>query len=486
MHGNTTDAMTTEIFMRYATSALLLCLLTTLSHADVRPVGIFKNHMVLQRNMQVPIWGTASAGEKVTVSIAGQEAETTANDEGRWMVKLNPMEAGGPYEMIIIGNNTLKIKDVLVGEVWFCSGQSNMAMKLEEADHGVAAATDAPGNRLRRFKIRGDMPDEPSNKISGQWQKSNPRDVLKWSAAAYFFGMDLQRELDVPVALIECAVGWTPAEAWIGREALESDPKLKPIMERWDHPDAPQHQHHATLLYNGMVAPLMPYAIRGVIWYQGETNAPRADQYRTLFPALIHSWRKSWGQGDFPFLYVQIAPLNAGPIDRAELRDAQRETLSLPNTAMVVTLDIGEEKDEHPPNKKDVGHRLALAAFNLVYDQDVVYSGPLYKDMKIQGNTIRLTFDHVGGGLIARGGTLKGFTIAGADQKFVPAQAKILGDTIVVSSPDVRKPIAVRYCFQNWPGEKNVTLFNKAGLPASSFRTDDWPLSTKGNTKMLF
>ncbi|HEY8666508.1 MAG TPA: sialate O-acetylesterase, partial [Tepidisphaeraceae bacterium] len=316
-----------------------------------------------------------------------------------------------------------------------------------------------------------------------------------------------------------------PAEAWTSREAMEADPDLKVIVQRWDHwtaayphakelyeqkmkewkaaadkaktdgkpiptepaqPANPEFMHRAAALYNGMLAPLMPFAIRGVIWYQGETNSGRADQYRKLFPALIRDWRGHWGQGNFPFIYVQIAPMDAGPVDRAELRDAQREALSLPNTAMIVTLDIGEAKDEHPHNKKEVGHRLALAAEKLAYAQDVVYSGPLYQGMKVEGNAIRLSFEHVDGGLVARGGSLKGFTIAGEDKKFVAADAKIDGKSVLVSSAKVDKPVAVRYCFVNWPGDENVTLFNTAGLPASSFRTDDWPLTTKGETRMFF
>ncbi len=505
-----------------------VCLLTAVARADVKPVGIFADHMVLQRDMPVPVWGTAAPGEKVAVSISDRKAppaEATAGDDGRWMVRLEPLKAGGPFELTIAAKNTITFKDVLVGEVWVCSGQSNMEFKLERAAGGADAVAAANDPQLRQFRVGGGIPAEPARDVTGTWQEANPQTVKDWSAAAYFFGKELRQKLNVPVGLVNNAMGWTPAEAWTSREAMEADPDLKVIVQRWDHwtaayphakelyeqkmkewkaaadkaktdgkpiptepaqPANPEFMHRAAALYNGMLAPLMPFAIRGVIWYQGETNSGRADQYRKLFPALIRDWRGHWGQGNFPFIYVQIAPMDAGPVDRAELRDAQREALSLPNTAMIVTLDIGEAKDEHPHNKKEVGHRLALAAEKLAYAQDVVYSGPLYQGMKVEGNAIRLSFEHVDGGLVARGGSLKGFTIAGEDKKFVAADAKIDGKSVLVSSAKVDKPVAVRYCFVNWPGDENVTLFNTAGLPASSFRTDDWPLTTKGETRMFF
>lgn len=514
------------LVVRPVVLALSLLLAPVAVRAEVKLAGVFADHMVLQRDVPVPVWGSAAPGEKIALSIADSKAEATAGEDGKWMARLPALKAGGPFELIVAGKNTVTLTDVLVGEVWVCGGQSNMELKLERAAGAPEAIAAAKDPLLRQFRVKGNIPSQPAKDVRGEWQTASPETVKAWSATGYFFGRELRDKLNVPVALIHNAVSWTPAEAWTSRETLEADPALKPIVQRWDQwtaayapayqlyqqklkdwhveadkakaegkavpaepvaPANPQHIHHAIALYNGMVAPLMPYAIRGVIWYQGETNAPRADQYRKLFPAMIRDWRSHWGQGDFPFLYVQIAPLDAGPLDRAELRDAQRETLSVPNTAMIVTLDIGDRKNEHPTNKKEVGRRLWLAAQKLAYSQNVEWSGPLYKSMRLDGRSICLSFDSVGKGLAAKGDAgLKGFTIAGEDKHFVPAEARIEGETVVVSSAKVEKPVAVRYAFANWPGEENVTLFNAAGLPASSFRTDDWPLSTMGETKMLF
>lgn len=491
-------------------------------NADVKPAAIFADGMVLQRDMPAPVWGTAAPGEKVSVAIAGQTVGTTAGPDGRWITRLAALKAGGPFEMIIAGTNQLTIKNVLIGEIWLAGGQSNMEMHVDQSAGGVETAAAASDVQIRFFKVGGALPLEPARDFGGNWQACTPDNVKSWSAAAYFFARDLRRDLGVPIGVVQNAVGWTPAEAWTSREALTADPELKPILDRWDRwtaaypkakeiydrakaawksaadsakvsgkpappeplaPSDPAFIHHATVLFNGMVSPLIPYAIRGVIWYQGETNASRADQYRRLFPAMIRDWRSHWGEGDVPFIFVQIAPLDAGPVDRAELRDAQRETLKLKNTAMVVTVDIGMVKDEHPKNKQEVGRRLALAAEKLAYGKDVIASGPLYQRMTIEGDKIRLHFTDVDGGLTFHDGQAKGFAIAGADRVLHPAQAVIEGETIVISSPSVATPSAVRYAFANFP---EFSLFNRAGLPASPFRTDDWPLTTKGETKMFF
>ncbi len=485
-------------------------------------MSLFSDNTVLQRDVRLPVWGAARPGETVTVSLAGSKSQATTDVRGRWTATLPPQPAGGPFEMTIAGSNTIAIKNVLVGEVWVASGQSNMDMKLPSAEGGPEAGRQAGDPSLRFFTMGLTLAEEPSRDVRGVWRVSTPQEAANWYAAAYFFARELRQTLGVPVGVVQAAQGWTPAEAWTSRKALLADPQLKIIVDRWDlwtaatpgakqlyekkmaeweqavqqakatgKPEPPQppapanadFMHRAASLYNGMIAPMTPYAIRGAIWYQGETNASRADQYRRLFPAMIRDWRAAWGQGDFPFLFVQIAPLDTGGVDRAELRDAQREALAVPNTAMVVTLDIGDPKDEHPKNKKEVGRRLALAAQKLAYGRDVIFSGPLYRDMRLQGDAVRIRFDHANGGLVAKDGRLAGFTIAGEDREFVLAEARIDGEEIVVSAKNVAAPKAVRYAWANYP---QATLLNKAGLPASGFRTDNWPLTTRGEWKMFF
>jgi sialate O-acetylesterase len=509
--------------MQRTAISLVLFLLPAVGRADVKPMSLFSDNMVLQRDVPLAVWGTAAAGEEVAVALAGAKARATADAQGRWMAKLPPQKAGGPFEMTIIGKNTVTIKNVLVGEVWLASGQSNMDMKLSTAEGGAEAVRASGDPSLRLFMAGLTLAAEPARDVRGAWRASTPQETANWSAAAYFFARELRQTLGVPVGILQVAQGWTPAEAWTSRKTLLADPQLKIIADRWDlwsaatpgarqlhekklaewkqaaeqtkaagkpappQPPAPasaDFMHRASSLYNGMIAPLTPYPIRGVIWYQGETNASRADQYRRLFPAMIRDWRTAWGLGDFPFLFVQIAPLDTGGgVDRAELRDAQREALAVANTAMVVTLDIGEAKDEHPKNKKEVGRRLALAAQKLAYRRDVAYSGPLYREAKIEEGRIRVRFEHVDGGLAAKDGRLSGFTIAGEDRKFVPAEARIEGNEVVVWAQNLSAPKAVRYAWANYP---QATLQNKAGLPASGFRTDDWPLSTRGEWKMFF
>lgn len=509
--------------MRYVFTVIAWLALIATASAEIKPMSLFQTGAVLQREKPVPVWGTATPGEKITVSIDGRTADATADGEGRWLAKLPALKAGGPFELKIAGDKSaaVTISDVLVGEVWIASGQSNMEMKLSTVEGGEGAVKAASDKQIRFATMNMAHPYEPARDVNAKWEAASPETAGNWSAAAYFFALDLRKKLGVPVGIVQNARGWTPAEAWTSREAMLADPDLKIIVDRWDlwtnngdaarkafekkllqiravnadlmakgreprpEPPAPwssDFMHRASGLFNGNVAPLAPFAIRGVLWYQGETNSSRAAQYRKLFPALIGSWRKAWGE-ELPFIFVQIAPLDAGPVDRAELREAQREALKMPNTAMVVTLDIGDAKDEHPKKKREVGERLALAARKLAYGEDVVFSGPLLKDFKIEGDHVRLTFAHVGGGLTAKDGKLEGFVIAGDDQKFVPAEAKIDGETIVVAAGDVKEPKAVRYAWQN---NASANLFNKEGLPASGFRTDAWPLTTAGEWRMYF
>jgi sialate O-acetylesterase len=504
--------------------AILLGLSLTLSfllelhvEADVKLPAIIGENMVLQQEMKLPIWGTAKPGERVTVSIGGQHVSTTADDNGRWMVELEPMKAGGPLEMTITGENRITLHNILIGEVWICSGQSNMQWPVSKAANAETEIAQANYPEIRLFTVKRVVAERPLSDTKGEWSECSPEAVKEFSAVGYFFGRRIHEELGVPVGLIHSSWGGTPAEAWTSRTALESDPEFKPILDRWakilaEYPQAkqryekqlaqwkleaekakaegkpaprkpqspigPDHPHRPAGLYNGMIAPLIPYAIRGVIWYQGESNVSRAYQYRKLFPAMIQDWRRSWEQGDFPFLFVQLA--NYGrrqpqPSESAwaELREAQLMALSLPKTAMAVIIDIGEANNIHPKNKQDVGGRLALAALAVAYGRDVVYSGPIYDSMSIEGDKIRIRFKHTDGGLVAKGEEgLKGFSIAGEDRKFVWAEARIENDTVVIWNDQVPHPVAVRYA---WADNPECNLYNKAGLPASPFRTDDWP-----------
>ena len=508
--------MTRRVLL-FAFLAAYACLSDQAARADVKPQALISDGMVLQRDMEVPIWGTADDGEQVTVSFQGQEATTTAKD-GKWLVRLQPLKAGGPAEMTITGKNKLPIKDVLVGEVWICSGQSNMEMSLKGTANAQKDIAKSRNPNLHLFTVPKLGLEKPGEDVKGKWSECGPDTVGGFSAVAYFFGRDLQKALEVPVGLIHTSWGGTPAEAWTSRPALEANPDLKYYFEQEDkaaknYPAAlekykadlakykeeakkakaegktprqaprPPNQpligsHSPSALYNGMIAPLIPYAVRGAIWYQGESNAGKAYEYRTLFPTMIQSWRTAWKEGDFPFLFVQLAPFmkiqpEPGESNWAELREAQLLTsLKMPNTAEAVITDVGEENDIHPKRKEPVGARLARAALALAYGRKIEYSGPVYDSMKVEGNRAVLSFTHVDGGLEARGGALEGFTVAGEDRKFVKADARIEGDKVVVSSPQVQPPVAVRYGWANFPV---VNLWNKEGLPASPFRTDDFP-----------
>ena len=447
---------------------------------SLRLPAIISDNMVLQQDKPVRIWGWAPAGQAVKVKIGGQEKSATAGADGKWVVQLDKLKAGGPMEMVVEGGSAITVKNILVGEVWLCSGQSNMALPLAEAGNGAAEAQAASFPKIRMFVTKMHAPEKPDDDCKGKWVECSPQTAGGFSAAAYFFGRKLHQELKLPVGLILCAAGGTPAENWISYEAMKSEPSLKTITDRFDQmPKDPKgwDVQLPTGLYNGEIAPLTPLAIRGVIWYQGETNSKRAYQYRTLFPLLISSWRKAWGE-DLPFYFVQLANLDPaaaepGESDWAELREAQAIALKLPNTGMAVAIDIGDVDNIHAKNKQDVGLRLSQWALAKTYGLKLDYSGPFYHAMKAEGGKIRISFDEVGGGLEAKGGPLKGFAIAGEDKKFFWAEAQIDGNTVVVSSPEVPKPASVRYAWAKNPAGCN--LYNKAGLPAAPFRTDTWP-----------
>ncbi|MDE0167876.1 MAG: sialate O-acetylesterase [Bryobacterales bacterium] len=499
----------------FATVCAAACLAAGLLQADVRLPQILSDRMVLQRGAPIRVWGWADAGERVTVLFAGQRVVTEAGQEGDWQAFLHPMTAGGPYEMTVAGSNRIVLRDVLVGEVWIGSGQSNMVWPVSRSDNPEKEIDSADYPRLRLFKVERKVADEPLQDVDGNWQAAKPESVADFSGVGYFFGRELHREMGVPFGIVQTAWGGTPAQAWTSRGALKTDPSLQPVYDIWDEvladfpaarkkheralqaweqaaaqakaagqqaprrpraPRGPGHPHSPSGLYNAMIAPLTPFAIRGAIWYQGENNASRSQGYlyRDLFPAMIEDWRRAWGQGPFPFLFVQLANFRRVPEKHQwpELREAQTMTLGLRNTGMAVTIDIGDSEDIHPANKQDVGHRLALAARSVAYGREVVHSGPSYRQLTREGSNIRLWFDSLGGGLqAAGGGNLSGFVIAGPDREFHQAGAYIDGDTVVVWSPKVKTPVAVRY---GWRADPQATLFNRSGLPASPFRTDEW------------
>lgn len=497
--------------------------------ARVTLASPFADHMVLQRDVKVPVWGTASAGEKITLSMGKQKLSAIAEASGRWRVSLAKLSAGGPFTMTVTGNNTITLNDIYVGEVWLCSGQSNMDMTVAREDRywcGVINEKEevATANYplIRVFDTDFTPAEKPLDKVIGKWEVVSPQTVGHLSAVAYFFARDLQKKLNVPIGLITTAFGASTAEAWIREEALTRDTTFKRLMssyksklekyatdttakrvyleayEKWKiasakakaegkdevrgpkNNDPVRDQHNPTVLWNGMVAPLLPYAIRGALWYQGESNSPTASIYRNLMETLITDWRDQWGMGEFPFLYVQLAnigktydSLPAMGGSEAVKREAQRQNLSLPNTAMVVAIDNADPDDMnnvHPKNKQSIGSRLALAAQAIAYgDKKIVYAGPMYDRMEVNGSVIRLHFKHTGSGLLAKDNVLKGFAIAGNDKKFVWANATIDGNTIVVSAPGIENPVAVRY---GWGRNPPTSLYNKEMLPASPFLTD--------------
>ena len=638
---------------------------------NIKLTPLFTDNMVLQQKQKIVVWGTAGPGGEVIVELNGKQAKAVAGEDGKWKTMLPPMEAGGPYEMKITGEDTLTINNVMVGEVWICSGQSNMEMPLggngwSHVNNWQQEVASADYPDIRLLIVKKEMANRPKDTFNSKgWEVCTPETVGEFSAVGYFFGRDLYEKIKVPVGLIETSWGGTVVEAWTSAEALKMIPEfvdtvkaieadMRTAEERlaaqkenkkiwpdkigniiknsgtWEHgyqkadfniggwktmnlptiweraglekvdgivwfardvnipsswkgkdltlslgrindydftwfngekvgrgvdvmdlrkykipgnlvkagrnritvevldiggngglygpagemklllgdksipltgkwkykidpknvdvsklpekPDQNSGVNRPTVLYNAMIHPLLDYRIRGAIWYQGESNAERAYQYRYLFKTMINDWRKHWQEGDFPFYFVQLAnfmQVKDKPVDDswAELREAQTMALELPNTGMAVTIDIGDSIDIHPHNKQDVGKRLALVALHKTYGFDVPYSGPMYKEMKKEGNKIRIKFDHTDGGLVAKGGKLKGFAIAGKDKKFVWADAEIDGNDVVVWSDKVKEPVAVRYA---WAANPVCNLYNGAGLPASPFRTDDWDGVTKG------
>ncbi|MFH4967730.1 sialate O-acetylesterase [Gaetbulibacter sp. M240] len=650
--------MTPLKYLRHFLTITILCYCIPVT-ADVKLADIFSSNMVLQRSMNVKIWGTADPGEKLTLSFNGQNLNTKADKHGKWQLRLKPMAPGGPFEMIIQGANKLVLRNILIGDVWICSGQSNMAWAVKNSKNANTEIKNADYPNIRLFTVPREISTIPMYEIpNSSWEICNPENIKEFSAVGYFFSRNIHLEQNVPIGLINTSVGATCVETWTSRESLiklpnyenfatridtfdiekEKDKKRSKLLitlgefpekemgieEKWMLPqtdrsdwskmqlpnewekqgyedldgivwfshdidlnfDAPTKKielhlgiiddsdmvwvngvkvgetnwgftenriytvpeevlnsgknnitirvqdrrnkggflsspedffiklskekiplsgswkfkvdkvyenfeispnESPSLLFNAMVHPLIPYAIKGVIWYQGENNTPRAMEYRKTFSNLINNWRQDWKQGDFPFLFVQLANFGApnntsGNSNWAELRESQTKALDLNNTGMAVAIDIGEQNNIHPKNKQDVAKRLTAAAMKIAYHKNLVYSGPQYKSMTISGNKALLSFDHIGSGFLVKGndGFINEFEIAGPDQKFYKATAKIEGDNVIVWSDKVKSPIAVRFAWANNPSEFN--LYNNEGFPAIPFRTDDWRGVTEGKT----
>ncbi|QDS88559.1 hypothetical protein EC9_27500 [Rosistilla ulvae] len=480
-------------FFVLATAMTLACLATTLQ-AEVKLASIFSDSMVLQRDLPAPVWGWADPGEQVTVTLGGQTQKTKADADGRWQVSLLDLKASAEGQTLVVeGTNTIKLDDVLIGEVWICSGQSNMEWPLSRATNGAEEVAAADHPQIRLFNVPGHT-TSPVGKDScpGQWKVCHPGSAGGFSAVGYFFGRRLQNELNVPVGLVGTNWGGTRIEPWVSPEGFHKVPELKSIADQVDAYTAETKvgASSPSAIYNAMVHPLVPFSMRGAIWYQGESNGGEGESYYHKTRALVSSWRELFNP-NLGFYWVQLANFKqptedpAGGDGWAKLREAQTKALDIDHTGMAVITDIGEANDIHPKNKQDVGDRLAQWALHQTYDkQQIVPAGPLFKSQKIEGDSIRLSFNHVGGGLIVgqkngldptqevKEGKLERFAIAGADKKWHWADATIDGDTVVVKSPDVANPVAVRYAYTMNPVGAN--LYNKEGIPASPFRTDTW------------
>jgi len=503
--------MPTHDALRLGALALLLTGYPGVATCAVKLPGVLSSHMVLQRDRPIHIWGWADPGEKVAIDFHGGNRQSTADGMGHWSVFLAPEAAGGPYELTITGTNRIVLDDILLGDVWFASGQSNMEMPLSgwpgaPLRNSAEEITHASQPQIRLLNIPHKAVDFPLFNSDTAWTVCTPETAAKFSAVAYFFGRELNAREHVPIGLIDASWGGTPAEAWVSLQSISGDAALMPVfatrarmmqmqseiaatlaLERREDaaakqagqkpPNHPWHPEPASWapawLYNGMVAPQTPYAIKGVIWYQGESNSRLsfAPLYGRIFPALIADWRRQWREGDFPFLFVQISSFTSDATEAwANIREAQRRSLSVANTGMAVTIDIGDPDNVHPADKKTVGARLALAARALAYGENVEYAGPMFRQATPEGDTVRVWFDHTARGLSAKGAAPEGFEVAGPDGRFVPAAARIDGQTVVVGSPQVAEPKHVRY---GWANAPVVNLFNSEGLPASPFTSED-------------
>lgn len=450
-------------------------------NAQVKLPAIFSDNMVLQQQTDVAIWGTAKNNStvKVTTSWNRKSYSAKAGSDGRWKLKVSTPTAGGPYEVIVSEGNTVKLKNVMIGEVWVCSGQSNMEMPMKGymnqpilgSNEAIATSSNP---MIRLFTVTKASNLNPQDDFTGTWNNCEPETVSQFSATAYFFGLMLNKSLNVPIGLINSSWGGTRIEPWISEAGIKN-------FEFVTLPDKNQtgtlSPQTPTVLFNAMISPMVGYGIKGAIWYQGESNRNEPDKYVKLLPGMVENWRSVWGLGDFPFYYVQIAPFNYGPggVNSAYLREAQlKATSAIKNIGMACIMDISEEYCIHPADKKAGGDRLAFQALVKTYEKKGFASdGPVLKEMKVEGQIVKLTFDNAVNGLTSFGKELSGFEVAGANKRFYPATAFFNNAGINLFSQYVNEPVAVRYAFQDYIiGD----LFNTEGIPASSFRTDDWPV----------
>jgi sialate O-acetylesterase len=489
------------------------------ARADVRLAGIFGTGMVLQQKKPVPIWGWAEPGEAVTVKIADQTASTQTDADGKWKVVLKPLQVGAPLELSVTGKNVITLRDVLVGEVWLCSGQSNMEISMSELGSIIDPELALPANpNLRMIRVSRGYSDKPEKDIrGGSWQSASPKTLRGFCSTAYFFGKYLQRELGVPVGLIASTIGGTPVQAWISRDKLASDPETKALADQEIAAGLAGIEHNKSLakddkqrtpnwriqasssfLYNTMINPLIPYGIAGFAWYQGEGNEVNPEPYGKMFAQLITDWRSRWGDASLPFNFCQLPGTKANG-KRAFLREGQASALSLPNTGMAVLIDTGEELSNHPHDKAPVGERLARIALAKSYGKKIEFAGPNCTGAQFSGAKVVLRYNNLAGGLVAKPlpadyqpdstkperkplikntpeSQVEGFAVAGSDRIWVWANAQIEGDTVVVSAPTVPIPVAVRYAWTDFP---LCNLYSKAGLPAAPYRTDNWPITGK-------
>lgn len=485
-------------------------------HADVTLATPFRDGVVLQRGKPVTVWGTATPGENIKVEFKGQTKLATADNSGKWKVKLDALPASAePAKLTVTGQNTITVNGVLVGEVWLCSGQSNMNLPLTQARDAANEIAAAKHPLIHYFEVKSAVSDQPLDMADGEWKTCAPEIAGAFTAVGYFFARELQRELGVPVGIFKSTLGGSPIEGWMSAQALAENPAAaaaaetdwKPLAAAFDKRTAEYQTRLADWesrktkaltsgenftvpkpvraqersdrkrpsgLYNGFIHPLEPMTLAGFLWYQGEGNASAPGDYRALFPALIRHWRGDFQQADLPFLFVQL-PNFAHTNDPsgqqwAWQREAQASVLSLPNVGMAVTIDVGDPGDIHPANKQEVGRRLALIALRKVYGREVEASGPVYAGMERQGSSLRLHFTHAAG-LLFKGATTNAFTVADSDRRFVPAEARIEEDVVEVSASGISEPAAVRY---NWENNPAGWLLNAQSLPTAPFRSDNW------------
>lgn len=480
------------------------------SQAKVILPNIFSNNMVLQQLQSNPVWGKADQGEKITITIAGQSHQTTADKHGDWRITLNPIKVGGPYQLNVKGNNEITYTNVMSGEVWLCSGQSNMGWKVSGSNHSKIEIASANYPNLRLLQVPRVGIDTPQFNIDAKWTATTPETIPAFSATCYFYGRRIHQTLGVPVGLINSSWGGSPIESFISRDSLENDKQFDGMLKEWDERaksfsstqyakdlavyeawkksgspgkrrfppyNVPAGKKRPANIFNGVINPTVGYGIKGAIWCQGESNLGRAKQYQSLFPLLINSWRKQWNQGDFPFYWVQLADFNdavttpSKSSSWAELREAQTMALSLPNTGQAIVYDLGESKDIHPRNKQEAANRLVRHPLAKDYGYKMAADSPMFESIKITGNKALITFKNVTSKLyVFDTNTVKGFTIAGKDKVFVNANAKLVGkNKVEVSADAIKHPVAVRYGWENNP---DINLYDRVGLAVTSFRTD--------------